>query len=191
MGDFFIASIKMLVVPLIFFSLVSGVAAIGDLRKLGTVGWQPMLLFVVTGQIAVWLGLAIGTWFKPGLGLNPDLIAKGDTPPPTDLDWTERLIALVPQNPVQAMADVNVLQLITFALLIGIGILIAKEEGEPVTKSPPFSQMDQARCVSCCGAYRRYRAGWWTSDQHRRHGRQYPARRRCDLRSPDGSRIAG
>ena len=65
-GDFFIASIKMLVVPLIFFSLVSGVAAIGDLRKLGSVGWRAMLLFVVTGQISVWLGLSIGTWFQPG-----------------------------------------------------------------------------------------------------------------------------
>ena len=52
-GDIFIAFIKMLVVPLIFFSLVAGVASIGDLRKLGSVGWRALLLFVVTGQMAV------------------------------------------------------------------------------------------------------------------------------------------
>lgn len=133
-GDFFIASIKMLVVPLIFFSLVSGVAAIGDLSKLGKVGGRAMILFIITGQISVWLGLTIGTLFQPGAGVNPDNIVKGDTPVATDLDWTERIIALVPQSPVQVMADVNILPLIVFALLIGIGILMAKEDGEPVAK---------------------------------------------------------
>jgi len=56
-GDFFIKAIKMLVVPLIFCSLVSGVAAIGDLRKLGKVGGRARILFIVTGQIAAWPGL--------------------------------------------------------------------------------------------------------------------------------------
>ena len=60
-GDVFVAFIKMLVVPLIFFSLVAGVAAIGDLKKLGSIGWRALLLFVVSGQIAVWLGLTLGT----------------------------------------------------------------------------------------------------------------------------------
>ncbi|MDP4605287.1 MAG: cation:dicarboxylase symporter family transporter, partial [Erythrobacter sp.] len=69
-GDVFVAFIKMLVVPLIFFSLVAGVASIGDLSKLGSVGWRAMLLFVVTGQMAVWLGLGIGTFFQPGAGLD-------------------------------------------------------------------------------------------------------------------------
>lgn len=134
-GTFFIASIKMLVVPLIFFSLVSGVAAIGDLRKLGKVGGRAMIIFIVTGQIAVWLGLAIGTLLQPGAGIDPNNIpSKGDVPPATDLAWTERVIALVPQSPVQVMANVDVLPLIVFALLIGIGILMAKEEGEPVAK---------------------------------------------------------
>ena len=59
-GDVFVAFIKMLVVPLIFFSLVAGVASIGDLRKLGSVGWRALLLFIVTGQMAVWLGLGLG-----------------------------------------------------------------------------------------------------------------------------------
>ncbi len=131
-GDIFIASIKMLVVPLIFFSLVSGVAAIGDLRKLGAVGGRAMLLFVVTGQIAVWLGLALGTLVQPGIGVNTANITMGPVPEPAAGGWREMLLSIVPQSPVQVMADVNVLPLIVFALLIGVGILMAKEEGEPV-----------------------------------------------------------
>ncbi|WP_187334479.1 dicarboxylate/amino acid:cation symporter [Novosphingopyxis iocasae] len=131
-GDVFIASIKMLVVPLIFFSLVSGVAAIGDLRKLGAVGGRAMLLFVVTGQIAVWLGLFLGTVIQPGIGVDASNIEMGPVPEPSGEGWRQMVLSIIPQSPVQVMADVNVLPLIVFALLIGIGILMAKEEGEPV-----------------------------------------------------------
>ncbi len=133
-GDVFIASIKMLVVPLIFFSLVSGVAAIGDLRKLGAVGGRALILFIVTGQIAVWLGLGLGTFFAPGLGVDTSAIDMGAIPPPNDTTWREMLLSVVPQSPVQVMADVAVLPLIVFSLLIGIGILMAEKEGEPVQK---------------------------------------------------------
>ncbi|KWV91797.1 dicarboxylate/amino acid:cation symporter [Erythrobacter sp. YT30] len=140
-GDIFIAFIKMLVVPLIFFSLVAGVASIGDLKKLGSVGWRALLLFVVTGQIAVWLGLAIGTIVQPGSGLDAsgmDLDAaaleRAQERQETGVTVQQMILEMVPSSPVQVMADVNVLPLIIFSLLIGIGILMAKEEGEPVLK---------------------------------------------------------
>jgi len=133
-GDIFIAFIKMLVVPLIFFSLVSGVASIGDLRKLGSVGWRAMLLFVVTGQIAVWLGLLLGTIVQPGVGVDTSMIEMGAVPAPNETTWRDMLLGMVPQSPVQVMADVNVLPLIVFSLLLGIGILMAREEGAPVLK---------------------------------------------------------
>ena len=133
-GDIFIAFIKMLVVPLIFFSLVAGVAAIGDLRKLGAVGWRALLLFVVTGQVAVWLGLALGTIFQPGVGLDTSAIEMGSVPEPAPTSWREMLLGMVPQSPVQVMADVNVLPLIIFSMLIGIGILMAQSEGEPAQR---------------------------------------------------------
>lgn len=133
-GDVFVAFIKMLVVPLIFFSLVAGVASIGDLRKLGSVGWRAMLLFVVTGQMAVWLGLALGTLVAPGLGVDTSALTIGVAPEPTETSWREMLLGMIPQSPVQVMADVNVLPLIVFSLLIGIGILMAQEEGEPALK---------------------------------------------------------
>lgn len=133
-GDIFIAFIKMLVVPLIFFSLVVGVAAIGDLRKLGSVGWRALLLFVVSGQIAVWLGLALGTLIGPGRGVDTSTIAMGETPAPDVKTFQEMVLEIVPASPVQVMADVNVLPLIVFSVLIGIGILMAKDEGIPMLK---------------------------------------------------------
>ena len=133
-GDIFVGFIKMLVVPLIFFSLVAGIASIGDLRKLGSVGWRALLLFVVSGQIAVWLGLFLGTFVQPGMGVDTSSIDMGATPAPNDTTWREMLLGMVPQSPVQVMADVNVLPLIIFSLLIGVGILMAREEGEPVLK---------------------------------------------------------
>ncbi|MFL0355545.1 dicarboxylate/amino acid:cation symporter [Erythrobacter sp. GH1-10] len=140
-GDVFIAFIKMLVVPLIFFSLVAGVASIGDLKKLGSVGWRALLLFVVTGQMAVWLGLAIGTLVQPGSGLDAsgmDLDAaaleRAQERQETGVTIQQMILEMVPSSPVQVMADVNVLPLIIFSLLIGIGILMAKEDGEPVLK---------------------------------------------------------
>ena len=133
-GDIFIAAIKMLVVPLIFFSLVAGVAAIGDLRKLGAVGGRAMLLFVVTGQISVWLGLLLGTVLAPGSGVDTSAIELGAVPEPTETSWRQMVLEIVPQSPVQVMADVNVLPLIVFSVLLGIGILMAQEEGAPVQK---------------------------------------------------------
>jgi Na+/H+-dicarboxylate symporter len=133
-GDFFIKSIKMLVVPLIFFSLVSGVAAIGDLRKLGAVGGRALLLFVVSGQIAVWLGLLLGTFFAPGSGLDVNAIERGATPAPNETTAVDMILSMVPESPVQVMADVQVLPLIIFALLIGVGILMAGEDGVPTQK---------------------------------------------------------
>ena len=138
-GDIFIAFIKMLVVPLIFFSLVAGVASIGDLRKLGSVGWRALLLFVVTGQMAVWLGLAIGSVFTPGsridgstMALDQGALENAQARQEQAVGFRDMILEVVPDSPVQVMADVNVLPLIVFSLLIGIGILMAKEEGKPV-----------------------------------------------------------
>ncbi|QFT75919.1 dicarboxylate/amino acid:cation symporter [Erythrobacter sp. THAF29] len=140
-GDIFIAFIKMLVVPLIFFSLVAGVASIGDLRKLGSVGWRALLLFIVTGQIAVWLGLAIGTFAQPGAGIDgasmqidQAALERAQSRQEEGVTIQQMILEMVPSSPVQVMADVNVLPLIIFSLLIGVGILMAKEEGEPVLK---------------------------------------------------------
>lgn len=133
-GDLFIRAIRMLVVPLIFFSLVAGVAAIGDLRKLGSVGGRALLLFIVTGQIAAWLGLLLGTLIQPGQGVDTGAIEMGAIPEANPTSFQDMILSMVPDSPVQAMADVNVLPLIVFSMLIGIGILMAKEDGAPAQR---------------------------------------------------------
>ncbi len=133
-GDVFIDFIKMLIVPLIFFSVVSGVAAIGDLGRLGSVGWRAILMFVITGQIAVWLGLALGWLVEPGIGVDTSMLQLGDTPAPAPFDWREMVRSMIPVSPVGVMAEVQVLPLIVFSLLIGIGILLAGDEAASVAR---------------------------------------------------------
>ncbi|WP_299324590.1 dicarboxylate/amino acid:cation symporter [Parasphingopyxis sp.] len=129
-GDIFIDFIKMLIVPLIFFSVVSGVASIGNVGRLGSVGWRAILLFVITGQVAVWLGLALGTWFEPGIGVDTSGLEMGDIPDPAQPTWQEMIRSMIPVSPVDVMAKVQVLPLIVFSLLVGIGILLARGDVE-------------------------------------------------------------
>ncbi|MGB7404396.1 MAG: dicarboxylate/amino acid:cation symporter [Pacificimonas sp.] len=133
-GDIFIKSIQMLVVPLIFFSLVAGVCAIGDLRKLGAVGGRSLLLFLGTGAASVVLGLTMGTFLMPGSGLDIPL-PDSFTPSTETLDWREMLLRFVPANIVDVMASNDVLPLITFAILFGMGILLAEKQGEPLIRA--------------------------------------------------------
>ncbi|WP_120717304.1 dicarboxylate/amino acid:cation symporter [Tsuneonella amylolytica] len=125
-GDVFIDFIKMLIVPLIFFSVVSGVASIGNLGRLGSVGWRAILLFVATGQVAVILGLTLGTLVQPGIGVDASGLQMGDIPEPAAFDWRAMLRSMIPVSPVGVMADVQVLPLIVFSLLVGVGILLAR-----------------------------------------------------------------
>lgn len=133
-GDLFIRAIKMLVVPLIFFSLVAGVASIGDVRKLGSVGGRAMLLFLVTGQLSAILGLTMATLIQPGRGVDASLAGVSDTPAPPTTTPSEMILKMVPENVVEAMATTDVLALIVFSLLLGIGILMAEKDGEPVAR---------------------------------------------------------
>ena len=133
-GDLFIKSIKMLVVPLIFFSLVSGIAALGDLKKLGNVGGKALLLFATTGIISVSLGLTMGTIFQPGVGLDINLAASGASPIRPDTSITAMILALIPENPIMAMAQANILPVIIFAMLFGVALLMAGDDAAPLIR---------------------------------------------------------
>ena len=97
----------------------------------GGAGGRALLLFVVTGQIAVWLGLGLGTLIQPGAGVDTSAIQMGETPVPNETTAVDMVLSIVPESPVQVMADVAVLPLIVFSLLIGIGILMAKDDMRP------------------------------------------------------------
>tara|TARA_R110001606_G_scaffold88649_1_gene199592 strand:+ start:20686 stop:21924 length:1239 start_codon:yes stop_codon:yes gene_type:complete len=133
-GDLFIRAIKMLIVPLIFFSLVSGIAALGDLKKLGNVGGKALLLFVTTAIISVTLGLTMGTIFQPGIGLDISLPVGVDIPQPAATSPTDMILALIPENPVMSMAEGQILPLIIFAMLFGIALLMAGKDAAPIIR---------------------------------------------------------
>ena len=129
-GDIFIRLIRMMVVPLVFFTLVAGVYAMGDPKKLGTIGLKAFVLYIITTFFANLIGLGMGLVFKPGVGVDlggaePRELA-GD---PVSLG--ERLMGIIPQNPFAALVEGDVLAVIFFALLIGVGLLLAREEGAP------------------------------------------------------------
>ncbi|MBL4618108.1 MAG: dicarboxylate/amino acid:cation symporter [Robiginitomaculum sp.] len=130
-GDAFVQLIKMLVVPLVFTTLVTGITAMGHPSKLGTIGLRAFLLYVFTTLVAVSIGLLFGTFFKPGSGVDfTDVAPKvpdGEVP-----TMTERLINIIPANPLQALASGDMLAIIFFALMLGIAILMVGKKAEPV-----------------------------------------------------------
>lgn len=134
-GDLFIRAIRMLVVPLIFFTLVAGVVSIGDVKKLGGIGGRALGVFVFTGLTAVILGLILGNIVQPGVGL--DIVATGETPEAarTPPNVVEMIVALIPDNPISAMANMDVLGVIVFAIFTGISILMAAEAGGPIARA--------------------------------------------------------
>ncbi|MEZ5939483.1 MAG: dicarboxylate/amino acid:cation symporter [Hyphomonadaceae bacterium] len=142
-GDAFINLIRMLVVPLIFTTLVSGVTAMGDPKRLGSLGGSAIGLYLVTTWIAVALGLLLGVLIQPGAGFDPSALSATDLQAARDRlganDQTqglvERLLAIIPTNPVAAMADGDVLQIIFFAVLTGVGCLLARDAGRPIASA--------------------------------------------------------
>ncbi len=127
-GAIFLASLKLLVVPLVFVSLVCGTAALDDVSKLGRVGGKTLGLYVFTTAAAISLALLAAAFVQPGAGfdLPTDLAYTGREAPPL----TETLINIFPTNPVRAMADGNMLQIIVFSILFGLAATLAGEPGQ-------------------------------------------------------------
>lgn len=134
-GDLFIRAIKMLVVPLIFFSLVSGITAVGDIGKLGKVGGKAIGLFLCTAAISVTLGMTLSAIVQPGLGLVIELPAGSEVPPAPDQSIVQMVVHLIPDNPVMAMAQGSILPVIVFAVLFGVSILATGSDGAPLARA--------------------------------------------------------
>ena len=139
-GDLFVRLIRMLIIPLILTTLVSGVTAMGDPKRLGSLGFKTIVLYLATTFFAVALGLIIGTILRPGAGIDISQAGassvssvQGKIETAQNAGSTiDRLLAIVPTNPVQALATNDVLATIFFAVVIGIGILVAGEKGKLV-----------------------------------------------------------
>ncbi len=120
MGKWFIAFLMLLVVPLVFVSLVKGIASLTDIAKLGKISLWTVMLYISTTAIAVGTGLILAAIISPGEGLNLSIGAKEITTTPPN--FVDMLISFVPNNPISAMAQGNMLQVIVFALLFGLGL---------------------------------------------------------------------
>ncbi len=130
-GTLFINMIKMIIVPLVFSSLVVGAASIGDPKSLGRIGGKTLVYYLITTAIAVTIGLVLATILKPGAGLiiPVDAAAKSVETP----SIINTLLNIVPRNPLKGLVDGNILQVIAFALFLGVGCTTLPEE-----KSAPF-----------------------------------------------------
>jgi Na+/H+-dicarboxylate symporter len=132
LGDIFIRSIKMLIVPLIFSSLVVGVTGMKDPKKLGRIGIKTFSMYLLTTAVAITIGLSVGTLLKPGVGV--DLGSATVTKAKEVQPFSETLVNLVPANPIQSMANGEVLPIIVFAILFGISLNLVGKKADPLVK---------------------------------------------------------
>lgn len=129
-GDLFLNGIKMLIVPLIFISLVSGVTSLRDMSTMGRLSFKTLALYLATTAVAISIGLALAAIFQPGVGIELGSAAAVTAAESPSLVAT--LVGLVPANPVAAFAQGNVLQIIVFAILFGLAITLAGDAARPV-----------------------------------------------------------
>ena len=120
-GTMFINLIKMMIVPVVFFSLVVGMTSLGDTKKLGRIGAKTVVLYLVTTAVAILIGFGVAGIVSPGTGLSltSDAAVKVKEAP----GLMQVLVAMIPANPIDAMAKAQILPVIVFSLFVGIGIV--------------------------------------------------------------------
>jgi Na+/H+-dicarboxylate symporter len=132
-GQVFIASLKLLVVPLVFVSLVCGAGNLAGHNNMGVIGLKTVGLYLLTTALAIVLALSVANVLNPGLGVNlaeATTFAAKESPA-----LTQVIINIFPSNPVKALADGNMLQIIVFAILLGIAMTRAGEQGQQIRAS--------------------------------------------------------
>lgn len=132
LGDVFISAIKMLIVPLVFSTLVVGITAMRDPKKMGRIGSKTIALYLLTTAFAIAIGLLAAWLFQPGTGLSLSFDKPVDAKEAPSL--VDILVGLVPQNPIDALASGNILQIIVFAIGLGMSLTLIGEKGEPVVR---------------------------------------------------------
>lgn len=138
-GKIFVASLKMLVVPLVFVSLVCGTSSLKDLSTLGRMGGKTLAFYITTTAIAITLALTMGNLFQPGAGA--DLTAASSFKSAEAPSLGQVVINMFPTNPISAMAEGKTLQIIVFAVLFGVAISAAGKPGERIASF--FSDLNE------------------------------------------------
>lgn len=131
-GELFLRLIRMLVVPLVLAVVVSGLAGLGDPRRLGSIGIRTLLLYLFTTACAVAIGIAVATLIQPGAGV---VLALEAPPPPAEAPgFGQQLLEIVPVNPIDALAKGAMLSVIFLAIFVGVGCILVGEEAQPLVR---------------------------------------------------------
>ena len=137
-GQGFISLMKMLVVPLVFCSIVCGAASIGDTKTLGKVGVRTIIFYICTTMLAVVVALSVASLINPGLGLDMSAVENVKTTidssaTNTDLSLVDTILNIIPTNPIASLANGEMLQIIVFALIVGIILAKLKDKAQLVS----------------------------------------------------------
>lgn len=137
-GQGFISLMKMLVVPLVFCSIVCGAASIGDTKTLGKVGVRTIIFYICTTILAVAVALSVASLINPGLGLDMSAVENVKTTidssaTNTDLSLVDTILNIIPTNPIASLANGEMLQIIVFALIVGIILAKLKDKAQLVS----------------------------------------------------------
>ncbi len=134
LGNGFVRAIRMVVVPLVLCSLVMGSAGIEDVTKLGRIGIKTLLFYLITTAFAVVLALIGGNIINPGKGVNLQDLSQVTVSAPTTKPFVEILLDMIPLNPIEALATGNMLQIIVFAILLGVALSLLGEKANNIKK---------------------------------------------------------
>ncbi len=133
LGDIFMRMLKMLIVPLVFFSITSGVCKMGDIKQLRTVGMRYMLWIVVSAVIAAIFGMVGGLIAQPGKGVT-DLLTGVEATEAQEYSFIDNVIDWFPTNIVESMVNANMLQIIVFCLFLGVALLALGDKVKTIVK---------------------------------------------------------
>ncbi len=133
-GQVFLNAIKMLVVPLVFASITVGTAQMGDIKKLGRIGSKTLLFYLMTTSIAIIIGLTFANIVDPGVGLDLTNVTYAESTAAEPQAFTDTLINIVPSNIFDAFATGDMLQIIFFAVFLGIAMTALQEKCQTVLK---------------------------------------------------------
>ena len=135
LADTFLRMIKMIIAPLLFSTLVVGIAGTGDLKAMGRIGLKAIIYFEVATTIALFLGLAIVNIFEPGVGVQAPSLSTDSLKAIQSIQahsgWS-MLVSLFPTSVIDAMARGDILQVVVFSIFFGIGLAAVGERGRPV-----------------------------------------------------------
>jgi aerobic C4-dicarboxylate transport protein len=135
-SDVFISLIKMVIAPIIFFTVVLGITGAGNMKKVGRVGGKGILYFEIVSTIALLIGLVVGTFIKPGKGVvlaatNKDKVAAY-VDQGKEMNWVDFFTHIVPDNIIGAFAKGDIIQILFFSIFFAVGLMMIKKGNEGI-----------------------------------------------------------